>query len=405
MIDSLDSEQVLSVCVDRLRAGESVEDCLADYPSHVEQLAPLLRLAARLQAPSGLSMSSAGFDAGQARMLGRAAQLRARPQASPAPTRRGALVGLLAGTRRLAVAGFAGLLLLCSVVGAGTVSAASGSLPGSPLYPVKLATEGVVSSVALTPELQTRVHLAWADRRLREMETLLERNGVVDESLLTALGQETERALNAAEQAGIEQLRAAVGHTKYQQVVLGRVRGKAPAAAQRRLIRALEASTQRHERARSALERAAGQGPPATPPGKAKDKEAEDAEPVGLPADNTSDGPAATPEAQDDAGAPGKGQGQGQSNAQDELEKPGGGQGQDKVKDPNRGPGRDYGQGPDRSGGSNPGRGYGYGRDKDKPNLQGVGPGVTPGLEEEPGRGQNHEKGDRKDNPKESKEE
>jgi hypothetical protein len=231
------------------------------------------------------------------------------------------------------------------------------------------------------------------------METLLERDGVVDESLLTALGQETEQALKAAEKAGIKQLRAAVGHTEYQQLVLSQVRRKAPAAAQHGLTRALEASRQRNDRARSALERAGGKGPPATPSGKAKDKEAEHDEPVGLPAEDTNKGPAATPGAQDDVVPPGKGQGQGQGNVQDKLEKPGVGQGRDKVKDPNPGQGRDPGQGSGSSDGSNPGRGYGHGRDNDKPNLQAPGPGVTPGLEDAPGRGRDHEKRDKKDKP------
>jgi hypothetical protein len=134
---------------------------------------------------------------------------------------------------------------------------------------VKRISESLVSSLALTPQLQTRVHLAWADRRLREIETLVARDGVAHDTLVLALEQETQHALVAAEQAGRASLASAVTHTQHQQAVLSRLLDQAPQAARPGLERALAASAQSHARARSALKKAEGRGPPMTPPGQA----------------------------------------------------------------------------------------------------------------------------------------
>ncbi len=190
MTDNRDFDQILDICLDRLQTGATVADCLANYPQHAAQLAPLLQVASLLEAPPGPAMSAKGLRAGEARLLAQAAKMRStRRQAKPAPW-----TGLF---RRLAAAGIAGVLLLSGLLGAGTVSAAS--LPGSPLYPIKQATEAVVTWAAFTPQWQTAIHLAWAERRLDEAQALLARDGSVDPSLLAALERETEQALTAAE--------------------------------------------------------------------------------------------------------------------------------------------------------------------------------------------------------------
>ena len=40
MIRTFDT--ILDECVDRVNRGESIEDCLAGYPEHAEELEPLL---------------------------------------------------------------------------------------------------------------------------------------------------------------------------------------------------------------------------------------------------------------------------------------------------------------------------------------------------------------------------
>ncbi len=384
MTEGVDFDHALNTCLDRLRAGERLEDCLVSYPSHAERLAPLLRTATALQAPDGPHMSAEGLDAGHAHLLARAAQLRRRRRSQPALDRRRSVTGLLAGARRLVVATLAGVLLLCVVLSAGTVSAASASLPGSPLYPVKRATEEFVSSVAPTPQLQVRAHLTWADRRLREIEFLVARDGEIDEALLAALEQETDLALGVAEQAGIELLTTAVVHTEHQQVVLGRVLEKAPPAARPGLERALDASARGHARAQSALENAANHGPPITPPGQTDDKK---------PSHEKQETPSAVDgsapsEATDDVQKPGKGQGRGHTDKVDERgQSPGKGQGQQQQQSTDS----KQGQGQGKAGDLNNGQGHGYGQEKDEP-----GPDANPGQGQGGGRPDNPGQGNNK---------
>jgi transposase len=262
--DNRDFDQILDICLDRLRTGATLADCLASYPQHAAQLAPLLQVAGLLETPAGPTMSDQGLRAGEARLLAQAARLRARRKANSLP-----LAGLV---RRLAAAGIAGAVLVCGMLGVGTVSAAS--LPDSPLYPVKQATEAVVTWAAFTPQLQTAVHLAWADRRLAEAEALLARDGTADPAVLAALERETEQALAAAGQSGPEQLAAVAAQTEHQQAVLQAVLDKAPAAGRPGLERALTVSANGHTRAEAALDKAkrgkaTEEHPKNTPPGQA----------------------------------------------------------------------------------------------------------------------------------------
>lgn len=381
MTDSLDFEHVLNICLDRLQKGDTLQACLASYPAHASRLAPLLRVAALLETPDIEPMPAKDFRAGEARFLAHAAQLRARRQQVPPPRQGGILSNLLGSTRRLVVASMVSVLLLCGVLSAGTVSAASASLPGSRLYPVKRAAEALVSSVAFTPRLQTRVHLAWADRRLREVEALMARDGVADQSALAALEQETGQALAAAEQADPDQLIVVVAHARQQQAVLGQLLDKAPPAARPGLERALAASAQGQARAQSALDRArpglpaANPGPPITPPGKVDNEPPDTGLGQGVgPASGKDTGQGqGQGQDQDEAGSPNQGHGYGRD--KDEQSSPDNGKGQGKNPDPGKGSGQ--GNGLDQGRGQNQGLDHGQGKSDGKPDKV-----------DNPGRGQ-----------------
>jgi hypothetical protein len=384
--EKLDPESVLNDCLDRLARGDTLVACLFSYPAEADWLAPLLSMAARLQAPDGPTLPVGAFSAGEARLLAQAAALRARQKEMP-PTRRMAMPGLLVGARRLVAAVMASLVLLLGVLSAGTVSAASSSLPGSPLYPVKRATEALISSLAPTPQLKTRVHLAWADRRLREIEAVTERGAVADDTLLADLEWETDRALAAAEQAGPPALTAAVASTDHQQTVLKRLLEQAQAPARRGLQRAVQASAERQSSARSALERATHSGPPLTPPGQSEEKvpPGQDKK-AGPTPETTLATPAKVEPVEDSVSPPGKGQGQ------DTKPEQGGGNGQ----------GQDAAHGQDKVGGSGPDQSPGKGVDK-KDELQPPGkdknPEQGPALDDGSNPGQSGDKPDKPDNP------
>ena len=370
-----DLQHHLGTCLDRLQVGESVEDCLASYPAEAARLEPLLHLAAKMRAPHNVAMSPGGFEAGHARLLARADQLRVG-QRQRTPAQGGIFLGLLAGTRRLALASMAGVLLLCGLVSTGTISVASASLPESPLYPVKRATEVIVSSLAPTPHLQMRIHLAWAERRVQELAVMAARQDGIDEALVAALDKETERALDAAEEAGPEALLAVVQQIEHQQSVLGQALEQASPAARSGLERALTVLRGGHARGRSALEQRPPPGPPITPPGQVENESPGGTAQETPPAVATPVTPTSTPGTADGRQPAGNGRGQDADPAGGQDTRYGQGQGQDRTTRDTRG---DQGQSPGAS------------QDELQPRGNGKGPPLGPagGL----GRGLDREKG------------
>jgi outer membrane biosynthesis protein TonB len=149
-------ENILDDCLERLVRGEAMERCLESYPEQALELEPLLRTA-QVAREAAAIVPRAEFRA-RVRYEFRSAlhdelSKKKQPRFS---FRRGWVVALMV----------VGILL---VSGGGTVLAASDSMPDSPLYPVKLATERV--QMALTPSSVGKAQLCakQADRRVAEL--------------------------------------------------------------------------------------------------------------------------------------------------------------------------------------------------------------------------------------------
>ncbi len=156
-------ENILDECLGRLLTkGETLEQCLANYPEQAKALKPLLETALIAKKASVI----------QPRPEFRA---RARYQFQAAfqtvTAKRG--FSLLAWPRWATVVAVVVALLLA---GGGTVAAASNSMPDQPLYPVKLATEQVW--LAFTPSGLSKAELyaRLADRRVAEIAAMVNRD-------------------------------------------------------------------------------------------------------------------------------------------------------------------------------------------------------------------------------------
>jgi hypothetical protein len=67
------------------------------------------------------------------------------------------------------------IVLALLIAGSGTVAAASNSLPDSPLYPVKLATEAVRLRMTASPLTKAELYAKFADNRVAELVKMAER--------------------------------------------------------------------------------------------------------------------------------------------------------------------------------------------------------------------------------------
>jgi len=233
-----------------------VEECLQRHPDHALTLELLLREAIRLTSLPFVTMPADAVDALERRVLARADEIKAATLRKERPVRR-PFWSRLAGKRLRFLPVALSLVIALVVAGVGTVAASDSSLPGKALYPVKLATERVRLAVTLRQEARAQLRLAFAERRLGEMQVLLREDELVGEDLVEALAVETTLALEEIEgmddvqKAGIATKLLAL--TERQQAVLVAVRERVPQEAQRGLDRALEVSQRGHERAMMAL--------------------------------------------------------------------------------------------------------------------------------------------------------
>jgi hypothetical protein len=168
-----DLTQPLEECLQAMGEKRNLQEVLRRYPDERDQLIDLLRLSVDLGslAPSAPAADPAFRLRARNRMLAAAAHRRRGPRWNPF----GAL------PRPAARLAFAGALAVALLVGGLTSAAASGkSLPGDPLYPVKLAVENARLAVAFDPAARARLHAQFADVRLSEAQQLIAAGRVQD---------------------------------------------------------------------------------------------------------------------------------------------------------------------------------------------------------------------------------
>ncbi len=149
-------DNILNECLERLLRGETIEQCLQDYPEQAAELEPLLRTALAAKRASAIQ-PRAEFKA------------RARYQLQSAlqemESRRGRWFFVWQSQWATAVA----VILIFLLVGGGTVAAAGNSMPDGTLYPVKLATEQVRLTLTPSALAKAQLYARLADKRVAEI--------------------------------------------------------------------------------------------------------------------------------------------------------------------------------------------------------------------------------------------
>ena len=186
-------DSVLEQSLTQIAAGKArVESCLLTYPAMADELEPLLRTAETLRSmPKPVLAPDA-----RARIEGQVlAAVAGNPRLAPARRPRPRLALPAWRVPRWAVTALT-LLLALIVALTTTVGASADALPGSALYPVKLATED--AWLWLTPARgEPRVHLQLARRRLAEIEALAAEDRF-EEAVFADMADHLEAALAGA---------------------------------------------------------------------------------------------------------------------------------------------------------------------------------------------------------------
>jgi hypothetical protein len=209
-------EQALSRGMAQLQAGRTLDEYLLRLKqarlsrAERDELRSLLETAAYL-----VPLRSAAPPAPRAKASHRAAFLGQAAQMHEQAVARPQCLGLRLPAQfwRSLVAATLVLALVLSV-GGGIARAAEGSLPGSPLYPLKLAAEDARTVLTLDPSARTRLYLHFADRRTDEMLRLAVEQRRANEAVVTRMSRQLLGAIDAAQSAPGD-----LRHTLLEQVI------------------------------------------------------------------------------------------------------------------------------------------------------------------------------------------
>ncbi len=175
----MDLATILDDCVHRMRAGETVEDCLAAYPDHAAELAPMLRAASILQLLAGWRLPDAYRQETRGVLRREAAASRARPK-------RSRWTAFWLGPAARAFAGGAAAVVFLTFA----ISTVTASQPGDLTYPARVIAEHTTVLLQRTPDGRARTSLRLADSRLSDLEAGLALPGPAYDRALDALLQE-----------------------------------------------------------------------------------------------------------------------------------------------------------------------------------------------------------------------
>ena len=148
---------ILNDCLERLLVkGETIEQCLQSYPEHAAEIEPLLQMA--MATKKAVAVQPSPEFKARARYQFQSALQEVKPKRA---------LPFFGWQPRWAVA--VAVVLVVLLTGGGTVTAAGYSMPDSPLYPVKLATEQVQLTLIPSDIGKAELHAKLADRRVAEI--------------------------------------------------------------------------------------------------------------------------------------------------------------------------------------------------------------------------------------------
>lgn len=246
MGDNGSVDQSLELCLQELQRTHSIEASLARCPERASQLRPLLEIAqATHRHYQSVPAPPGGLVTGRERLLAVAAQGRRASRSTPTGAGRFAVTGGRRKRLTLSLKLGAAVLVVVLDLAAPTMSiarAASDSLPGDSLYPVKLVAEDVRLRLVSAPADQVDLTLGLVEERAEEILGLTSAGRHIPDETLDRLDQHVERAVVRAAWAGDEEIESLlaqiVRRARTQARILEQRRQTAPQQAQDRLVRA-----------------------------------------------------------------------------------------------------------------------------------------------------------------------
>lgn len=193
---------ILDKCLKRMEDGDSLANCLADYPEYAGELKPLLELSSHIETFRDLQPAPA-FQQFSRRKIEQQLQTKQESVTFPGLIRLIKQRRQLTMNRRFQMAKIIVSVMLALAVATGGVAYASDSAhPGDFLYGVDLAVEQVQERLRIETASRLQTQIAHAEERLSEAQAELTENNL--ENSLQAMNRYAEQIANAARMIGSE---------------------------------------------------------------------------------------------------------------------------------------------------------------------------------------------------------
>lgn len=232
-------EEIFDQLLEEIKKGKNIDECLRKWPEYADELEPLLAIAQTLtDLPAPEPSEHAVAETLR----------RVRAVAGVKQKRLFILKPLIAWQPTFVRAAAVVVLIIAAIWT--TTSLSAHSLPGEPLYPVKLLTERVEYSVAFNPHRKALLHLRFADRRTEEFTGIFKPGEKIDPRLINAMLNEMQSAFQYAGQCSERRcavlMQSVAEYNTYQRHVLEAVRARACDCDHEVLDKAISVCHERH---------------------------------------------------------------------------------------------------------------------------------------------------------------
>ena len=228
-------EDIFNECCEKMLGGMSVEDVVRQYPNNAKELRELLSVAQKMNEVPPMEVS----DQKVISCLIKVGQEIQRQKENSFLARLGRLFFFPSVSW---ARGFA-LVLAIVFVSWGTINVSASSVPGDPLYLVKLMTEKVKYFLTVNPEGQMELKMVFSQRRSKELVEKFNKDGHIDIQTLKAMLNEAGASLDAIAKLPVSQQKIYLTKLEflnaYQKDVLQDLRTKAPDSQKSKLDAAI----------------------------------------------------------------------------------------------------------------------------------------------------------------------
>lgn len=180
---------ILTDCLESMRTGATVDECLERFSKHAKRLRPFLVLADRVRQTPMATVPAGAQERAWRNVRDRVVQLRVGKRGFSMPR-----VGFGHNPWLKPAAFTAGLVFSMFALSSGVAYASQDVLPDSPLYRVKLAGEDARLWFVFDDKREAEILLDQSNQRMEEILAMVRRGHPVPDNALSAMHSRNERA-------------------------------------------------------------------------------------------------------------------------------------------------------------------------------------------------------------------